>query len=484
MPKEDPTHPPPLKRGDACLYCRKRRIRCSSQKPACHHCLKSGRECVYDIKKPTSRVQQLEDKVAQLETLLRGNEGPAGNGHEPLGSGSGGGGEAVPGSMPPSSIPLPSNPNSSLPIPISGLSTSYSLATPETLDVNLFGGSYPSAPPALDDNMPGMFPNFGGGSVFGGMGGTQGLPLSLPQSNGVESVFDFATLDPTFMGLVNSFQNTAGLAEPLSQPIPSYDPSPRTFPQTTYAPQPPTPQQFPPHPNPSSLQAGTSVNDDMAALLQAAAQSKPEQWNLGITSTVGGGGTGVGTPELEQGVVGGWFDAGDLPKVARDHLLDVFFSGMRLFGQEFHVPRFMASLSLPPTKRPHPCLLYAMYTMASRLTSSPAIRQLESHFYTLASSHLATATAQADRLMDATRAGTILAAYTYSKAKYHEGWLMTGQAARLAISCGLHQIKGSVWREGKVDAGRADLAGLMRHRSYILAPPKDAVEHGERVWAL
>ncbi|KAL1412547.1 hypothetical protein Q8F55_000293 [Vanrija albida] len=63
--------PPPLKRGDACLYCRKRRIRCSATKPSCHHCTKLKRECVYDSGKPTSRVRKLEDKVAELEGYLR-----------------------------------------------------------------------------------------------------------------------------------------------------------------------------------------------------------------------------------------------------------------------------------------------------------------------------------------------------------------------------------------------------------------------------
>lgn len=64
-------HRAPLKRGDACLYCRKRRIRCSATKPSCHHCSKLKRECVYDTSKPVSRVRQLENKVAELEESLR-----------------------------------------------------------------------------------------------------------------------------------------------------------------------------------------------------------------------------------------------------------------------------------------------------------------------------------------------------------------------------------------------------------------------------
>lgn len=64
-------HRAPLKRGDACLYCRKRRIRCSATKPSCHHCTKLKRVCVYDTSKPVSRVRQLENKVAELEDSLR-----------------------------------------------------------------------------------------------------------------------------------------------------------------------------------------------------------------------------------------------------------------------------------------------------------------------------------------------------------------------------------------------------------------------------
>lgn len=69
--------PPPLKRGDACLYCRKRRIRCSATKPSCHHCTKLRRECVYDVGKPISRVRRLENKVAELESYLQAAEAAA-----------------------------------------------------------------------------------------------------------------------------------------------------------------------------------------------------------------------------------------------------------------------------------------------------------------------------------------------------------------------------------------------------------------------
>ncbi|OXH37554.1 hypothetical protein J008_02158 [Cryptococcus neoformans] len=513
MPKEDSqSHPPPLKRGDACLYCRKRRIRCSATKPTCTHCAKIGRECVYDVKKPTSRVQQLEEKVAQLESLLKngamsGDGAPSGSGLQTSGS--------TPSLLHQSSNDALSE-ATALPQQ-TPTSTSYSFLNNETIDVNLFGGKYPAIPPA--GNHSNLFPSFGG-SIFGSMGSMMAQPQ--PQ---IEQTFDFSTLDPTFMNMVNSFQTSTGLAEPVPQqqqhiaygqpPAPSAPPSylnpahANIKPNTTHSSPPSTAAEYASQTyaslhkapflnnnfctsvaseaqlgNPSVVaelaSANANVQEDVAALLKAAAASNAEQWATGIAQ----GSDFDGGQENTQ-LVGGWFDANDLPKVARDHLLNMFFSGMRLFGQEFHVPRFMASLSLPLSKRPHNCLLYSMYTMASRISTSQPIRNLEPHFHSIACRQLELAIAQVDKLLDAIRASSILAVYKYSIARYHEAWMMSGQAARLAVSCGLHQIQSSVWKSNnnKAQEVAADLGGLMRRRSYILPPPVDAVEHGERIWA-
>jgi hypothetical protein len=71
-----------------------------------------------------------------------------------------------------------------------------------------------------------------------------------------------------------------------------------------------------------------------------------------------------------------------------------------------------------------------MYLMASRISTSPPIRALEAHFYSIASRQLDESIARADRLLDATRAAAILAVYKYSLARYHEGMMMGGMAAR------------------------------------------------------
>jgi nitrate reductase assembly molybdenum cofactor insertion protein NarJ len=71
-----------------------------------------------------------------------------------------------------------------------------------------------------------------------------------------------------------------------------------------------------------------------------------------------------------------------------------------------------------------------MYLLASRISSSPSIRALETHFANIASRQLEESIAKADRLFDATRAAAILSTYKYSNARYHEGWMMVGLAAR------------------------------------------------------
>nr|XP_018260194.1 uncharacterized protein I303_07111 [Kwoniella dejecticola CBS 10117]OBR82352.1 hypothetical protein I303_07111 [Kwoniella dejecticola CBS 10117] len=671
MPKDEPSHPPPLKRGDACLYCRKRRIRCSAEKPTCSHCLKSGRECVYDSGKPVSRVKQLEEKVAQLENLLQRNPQGQGQGQDNAG-GSSRRESADTDSHPPPLVHHSSSGTSNQSLGNADAyqqqqqsSTSYGYAGntgTEDFDMNMLDSILAAQPPS-NNNMMNSFASFGGaffsGNVtsaetgatdnFFGLSNDSGNNANVNSSSGqagpsIESLFDFNLLDPNYMNMLNSFDTTLTNPDPNPQsfqnpPVKQMQPQQSTnIPyqtQTQTQSQPPAPppqtgplissvldaylpkdepQSQPPNsrlygyvdPNtdndplprqPDATYGFVDINndkdwlpmdtdditpastsstnrsksfsvsatsggiDDFSAYLQPspsgstlnsseikqAAKSRqayvspesidaidllnqvestmvptagpgrhttiysdaktapaidsdaderrqnPQQWVTGITdSSPSNAPAGIGTKgPVEQEefkdsngftLVGGWFDANDLPKVARDHLLDLFFSGMRLFGQEFHVPRFMASLTLPANKRPHPCLLYTMYTLASRISDSPPIRHLEQHFYKIASSQLEQSIGMADRLLDATRASTLLAIYKFSKARYHEGWMMTGQAARLAISCGLHQIPSSVYKPPTGPNVNADLAGMMRHRSFVLPPPKDAIDLGERIW--
>jgi hypothetical protein len=75
----------PVLRGDACLFCRKRKLvralssedpvrllifrflqRCDAAKPSCNQCTKAKKEfCEYDLGKPKSRVKILEAKIGK-----------------------------------------------------------------------------------------------------------------------------------------------------------------------------------------------------------------------------------------------------------------------------------------------------------------------------------------------------------------------------------------------------------------------------------
>ncbi|KAK4684738.1 hypothetical protein P7C73_g5431, partial [Tremellales sp. Uapishka_1] len=83
--------------------------------------------------------------------------------------------------------------------------------------------------------------------------------------------------------------------------------------------------------------------------------------------------------------------------------------------------------------------------------------------------------ASSDRLMDAIRAAMLLAAYSYSSGRHHEGWIMAGRAVRLVLSTGLHQISSCVF---KPDPPRDP---FLRNKVFLLPPPQDALELGERI---
>ncbi|QRW00834.1 Fungal Zn(2)-Cys(6) binuclear cluster domain [Ceratobasidium sp. AG-Ba] len=66
------THTIALQRGSACLTCRRRKLKCDANKPACTSCTRTGRSqtCTYDDGLPKSRVQVLTSKVRDLEEKI------------------------------------------------------------------------------------------------------------------------------------------------------------------------------------------------------------------------------------------------------------------------------------------------------------------------------------------------------------------------------------------------------------------------------
>ncbi|KUI54125.1 hypothetical protein VP1G_01377 [Cytospora mali] len=80
-------HPPnnadvPKPKRLACMICRKRKLRCDGNRPRCSTCKRLGHDCAYDEVRRKSGpkrgyVKALEERLKQVETLLKTQEPPA-----------------------------------------------------------------------------------------------------------------------------------------------------------------------------------------------------------------------------------------------------------------------------------------------------------------------------------------------------------------------------------------------------------------------
>ncbi|TFK31590.1 hypothetical protein BDQ12DRAFT_729417 [Crucibulum laeve] len=72
QPGGSPTGPSHLPRGSACLNCKRRKVRCDSEKPTCGPCRASRNfdDCEYPVS-GTSHTQALQDNIARLENRIR-----------------------------------------------------------------------------------------------------------------------------------------------------------------------------------------------------------------------------------------------------------------------------------------------------------------------------------------------------------------------------------------------------------------------------
>ncbi|KDR81981.1 hypothetical protein GALMADRAFT_60015 [Galerina marginata CBS 339.88] len=72
MPRKS-EHTGILRRGSACLSCRRRKLRCDGGRPVCHQCssMRRGHECTYDDSARKSRTQTLREKLFALEAKVR-----------------------------------------------------------------------------------------------------------------------------------------------------------------------------------------------------------------------------------------------------------------------------------------------------------------------------------------------------------------------------------------------------------------------------
>ncbi|WWD02347.1 hypothetical protein V865_000386 [Kwoniella europaea PYCC6329] len=135
----------------------------------------------------------------------------------------------------------------------------------------------------------------------------------------------------------------------------------------------------------------------------------------------------------------------ELSDVERDHLLLLYFTGQRIFGVDMHISTFYSRLQSPdPASRPHPCLLNAMYLMTCRGSPLESLRRQEYTFLRKVKDQLDQALSTTDHVLDAVRAGTMIAVWYFGLDKHLKGLAMMGLTVRTAVACGLDRIRSSV----------------------------------------
>ncbi|KDQ07876.1 hypothetical protein BOTBODRAFT_38438 [Botryobasidium botryosum FD-172 SS1] len=187
---------------------------------------------------------------------------------------------------------------------------------------------------------------------------------------------------------------------------------------------------------------------------------------------------GVQCPAGHLGVECRWWELDELPRCYKYHLIDCFLHYRFQSGIELHIPRFLASLSLPPDEGPHPALIDAMCLVACALSRKPYLRKHEPYILSQARAHLDQSLAEADRLFDFIRASALLSRYYALRGRFQEGFITISACAKLTIACGLHKIASRVWSDPRARA----VPG-----SSLLKPPRDPVELAERIlgfWAV
>ncbi len=84
-----------------------------------------------------------------------------------------------------------------------------------------------------------------------------------------------------------------------------------------------------------------------------------------------------------------------------------------------------------------------------------------------------------DRILHAIQAACMVSFYLFFKGKVLEGYWMSGATCRMAIACGLHQIKATL----SSDSDAPSSARIMEtgNKMVVLPELKNNVELGERV---
>ncbi|KAG9038432.1 hypothetical protein FRB95_001289 [Tulasnella sp. JGI-2019a] len=77
--REDDSAASALRKGAACLPCRKRKMRCDAGQPQCANCVKGKKECTYAAGRAKTKTQLLREKIQDLENKIKALEQQSGS---------------------------------------------------------------------------------------------------------------------------------------------------------------------------------------------------------------------------------------------------------------------------------------------------------------------------------------------------------------------------------------------------------------------
>nr|ODN93023.1 hypothetical protein L204_05202 [Cryptococcus depauperatus CBS 7855] len=484
-------HGQPLKRGDACLRCRAKKLKCSATKPVCDQCAKRRDNCVYDSTRPATGMKELDVRLAaQMEEDSDEQR------------------------------PLNSSYASSM---------SLGLGTPchpigQDNGLVFIGESF-------HDHSTGVLPSPDPQSLFS--------HPSLRLSHDMPMSSSPALLDPPSklkrQGEVNDFvawqwpSRGLGLYDWSSQPI---DPSvlaeeaspsaPTTVTQSPYMTQ--RIQTSGKHYwSPTAAPQGILVNHDMNHVEQSTVDSHGNMIDH-AGPRVDSNGMNVSREKriiemnpttvdsfidklciqrkqflskqslyLQQSISSGknslllpprdrLLTEKDITQSARNYLLDLFFYSdppRNQFGSEpFTQTQFYSKLLLPPEQQPHPALLFSMYTLAASVSYIPAIRYLAESLFEITKQKLDDGIRTGDRLVDIINGSKNISKWLYERGRLLEGYEWASRSISLCLACKLHEIPSSVFIEPGEDT--VDEKGPLKE---LLPPPKDQWELCERIHA-
>ncbi len=172
--------------------------------------------------------------------------------------------------------------------------------------------------------------------------------------------------------------------------------------------------------------------------------------------------------------------------------IELFIQNRSRCFLEFHVARFISTLSLPSSdpQAPHEALVDAMLLVGCYFSRSPSLAGYELSCLTHALTKLSQALKDTDRLHDYIRASNLIAFYYLSKGVapfpnaqsneissvalglYQEASQQLIASTHMAVTCGLHQIMSAVWRP----------PSPQQTQNKFLPPAANNIELGERIY--